>query len=92
MHKHKIPRCLTCQNFAWWDGEYCCISKMKIFTVFRKKWMFDDELMKTIKKEGHNCVDYVKSFNHMINQMHIEEYLNWKELHDLEKQLEMHVK
>lgn len=22
--------CITCGNFAWWDGDYCCLSKMKI--------------------------------------------------------------
>lgn len=22
--------CITCQHFAWWDGDYCCMSKMKV--------------------------------------------------------------
>lgn len=20
------PKCLTCEHFAWWDGDYCCFS------------------------------------------------------------------
>lgn len=23
-------RCLTCEHFCWWDGDYCCVDKMKI--------------------------------------------------------------
>ena len=23
--------CVTCGHFAWWDGDYCCIKKRKIF-------------------------------------------------------------
>lgn len=88
----RIPKCITCENFAWWDGEYCCIAKMLIFNQLRKKGMFDDELIKSIKKEGHNCEEYYKTINFMVKRMHIDEYISWKELHDLEKQLERHVK
>lgn len=24
--------CLNCKHFAWWDGDYVCIKKMKILT------------------------------------------------------------
>ena len=88
----KIPKCLKCHSFAWWDGEYCCVAKMLIFNQLRKKGMFDDELIKAIKKEAHNCEDFDRTYNPMMLNMHIEEYISWKELHDLEKQLERHVK
>lgn len=26
MEKH----CTNCEHFAWWDGDYCCVWKMKI--------------------------------------------------------------
>jgi len=24
-------RCLTCEHFCWWDGDYCCLDHGKIF-------------------------------------------------------------
>ena len=26
----KFPLCVNCQNLAFWDGDFCCMDKMKI--------------------------------------------------------------
>lgn len=30
--KKLIPNrsCITCSNFAWWDGDYCCLADFKL--------------------------------------------------------------
>lgn len=25
-----MKQCTTCQGFAWWDGDFCCVTNMKI--------------------------------------------------------------
>lgn len=92
MRRLKIPKCLKCESFCWWDGDYCCVEKMQIFSHERNKCIFDDRLIKTLKDAGHDCEDYKKSTNLFALKMHTEEYIQWKELHDLEKQLERHVR
>lgn len=87
----RIPKCFKCQSFGWWDGDYVCIEHMKILSNVHGKWMIDDDLVKSLKKNSQ-CEDFVLSCNKIIKNMYVEEYLHWKELHDLEKQLERHVK
>lgn len=26
----KNKHCTNCNNFTWWDGDYCCVAKMKV--------------------------------------------------------------
>lgn len=87
----RIPKCLKCQSFGWWDGDYVCMEHFKILSKVHDKWMIDDDLIKSLRKNGQ-CEDFVLSCNMMVKNMYIEEYMHWKELHDLEKQLERHVK
>lgn len=91
MRRLKIPKCFTCQYFVWWDGDYVCMESFKLLSPVHGVWRFNDEFIERIKKQQF-CPSYEKSFNEFIKGMYVEEYLKWKELHDLEKQLERHVK
>lgn len=50
--KHK---CIDCEGFAYWDGDWCCVSLMKILSGI-------DENNKTINpevcEEEHECEDF----------------------------------
>lgn len=87
----KIPKCLKCQYFTWWDGDYVCMERFQILSNNHNKWMFDDDLVKSLKKQSF-CQTFEKSFNPIIKGMYIEEFEKWRELYNLEKQLERHVK
>ena len=52
--------CINCNNFAWWDGDYCCL-KNNIILQVSPKGEFTEEILNTIKSpdsEVHYCPDY----------------------------------
>lgn len=84
--------CITCNGFCWWDGDYCCIKKMKIHQYgilypYGYPWMNEDidNTMKTLE----TCEEYEYD---PYNYEYIEEYKNFKKWDKLCKQLENHVK
>lgn len=87
----KTPKCLKCQSFAWWDGDYVCMERFRLFSNKHGNYMFDNELISELKKMRF-CPEFQLSLNKMVIGMHIEEFNKWKELYNLEKQLERHVK
>lgn len=87
----KCPKCLTCQYFAWWDGDYVCMERFRLLSNKHGKQMFDDDLIAELKKMKF-CPEYSMSLNKFVVGMHIEEFNKWNELYKLEKQLERHVK
>lgn len=88
----KLPKCLKCSSFAWWDGDYVCVAKFKILNDVHNEHMFDDNLIKTIKKCQENCDEFKPSSNKLMLDMYKEEYRKWKELYDLKMQLFKHNK
>lgn len=51
--------CINCGNFAWWDGDYCCLSKMKILCSSPKGEMNEDIL--TSMDVNKKCKDWKKA-------------------------------
>ena len=39
--------CVNCAGFAWWDGDYCCVTQFDILQP-STKGEFSDELIKSI--------------------------------------------
>lgn len=51
--------CINCDNFAWWDGDYCCIAKFLILQN-SPKGKFTEEILKTMKTSDDYCENYSK--------------------------------
>lgn len=63
--------CITCHNFAWWDGDYCCIKKLKILCNAPNGEMNSD--MKIALKMNKDCRGWEKADDRII-KMHQEAY------------------
>lgn len=61
MYKEVKENCINCNNFAWWDGDYCCLSKRLILQP-SPDGEFSSEILKTIQTSDE-CIDYDKSEN-----------------------------
>jgi len=48
--------CITCQFFAWWDGDYCCVRKAKLLQESPDGKFTKDILMSL--KINKNCAEY----------------------------------
>lgn len=88
MRRLKIPRCLKCESFCWWDGDYVCLEKLRIL---HRGILFDDEFVKTLKNLSE-CGNFTKRKSLIWDKLYGEEYAKWHKLHMLEKQLERHVR
>ena len=51
--------CINCDNFAWWDGDYCCIIKFLILQN-SPKGEFTKEILGTMKTSDDYCENYSK--------------------------------
>ena len=58
--------CINCDNFCWWDGDYCCLAKMVILDYSDGNGGFTKEILQTMKTSDE-CIDYVKSFSEKRN-------------------------
>lgn len=87
----ECPKCLKCRQFAWWDGDYVCLHSFKILSKVHNKHIFDDDLVFTLNQLSW-CPVWDENKNNLIVKMYVEEFNKWNELHELEKQLEKHVK
>lgn len=45
--------CITCANFAWWDGDFCCVYKLKLFGEEAS-----EKLAESLKKKASQCMDW----------------------------------
>lgn len=73
----KEPKCITCEHFAHWDGDYVCMLDFKIFDSDNRNGMFDDKLYNSLPKK---CVNHKKCHNKMIQEMHMEAWLKYEDL------------
>lgn len=73
----KEPKCITCKHFAHWDGDYVCMLELKVFDSDFKNGMFDDKLYNSLPKK---CINYAKTTNKMILEMHMEAWLEYEDL------------
>lgn len=49
--------CLNCQNFTWWDNDYCCLAKFLILCESDEDWNFSDDILKTLCS-ADECIDW----------------------------------
>lgn len=61
----KENNCLNCENFAFWDGDYCCLAKFVILDEGDENNDFTEDILRTMKTEDE-CVDYKKSYDESI--------------------------
>lgn len=56
-----VPRktCASCENFAWWDGDYCCLADFKILCESKNGYFAKD--MIPIIEKGKKCKNYKRS-------------------------------
>ena len=89
--------CLTCQGFAFWDGDYCCIRKWKIHQYgyghenggfFAYPWMNED--IDNTMKTPETCKDYKK--NNSKYQLYTSEYKKFKQFQELQEQYDKVIK
>ena len=66
--------CITCEHFAWWDGDYCCIDKMKILCESPRGIMTDDILISLEKNK--NCKTWKEGNKYHID-LNMEAYNNF---------------
>lgn len=63
--------CISCENFAWWDGDYCCVWKFKILCE-SKNGEFTKDILKNIKT-SETCKAYRRGSKKIAN-MHKDAY------------------
>lgn len=56
-----MDNCITCEHFAWWDGDYCCTAHMEILQN-APTGEFNSEIQEALKKHG-KCLDYEESMD-----------------------------
>lgn len=90
--------CLTCNNFAYWDGDYACVTKFlllqngicgKIGGYHDPAWI-TSQLEKNMKF-ANECKDYEDS-GHPFTEDYIEEFKKYRELQKKVEELEKFVK
>ena len=47
----KENNCLNCENFAFWDGDYCCLAKFVILDEGDENNDFTEDILRTMKTE-----------------------------------------
>lgn len=77
-----MNNCINCENFAWWDGDYCCLAKMIILQSSPKGY-FEEEILKNIKTSDE-CIGYTKSYNksHEMYEHAFNEFMQKRTPHD----------
>lgn len=78
--KIKIPKknCINCENFAWWDGDYCCVRKTKLLQHspggdFTKDIFIALNLNKNCNEyKDYQSDIYIKSFNDFLKKNNYE--------------------
>ena len=67
----ELPKknCLNCANFAWWDGDYCCVAKFKLFQEAKDR-KFNEDILAAIES-NKNCKKWKKA-NVEITEIYME--------------------
>lgn len=71
--------CITCDHFAWWDKDYCCLASFKIL-CHSEHGEFNDDILRTMKT-AEECCDYTEQENPNVKasyQEAFEEFLKEK--------------
>lgn len=63
--------CITCHSFTWWDGDYCCIKKLKILCNAPNGEMNND--IKIALKMNKDCKGWEEGSEEIV-KMHQEAY------------------
>lgn len=59
--------CLSCEHFALWDGDYCCVNQMKILSSCTDK-LEAKAPNKVIGFDTQNCENYKKATEYAIKR------------------------
>ena len=51
-----MKTCISCEHFAWWDGDYCCLKKMRILQP-SKDGHFGDDILAVLNRH-RKCRSY----------------------------------
>ena len=54
-----IPKCITCENYAWWDEDDVCMKEMQVIDL---------------KVDKSKCKAYMLRKNKKLLQIHIDAY------------------
>lgn len=52
--------CVNCDHFAWWDGDYCCVKKLKILQQ-SKNGEFNNDIIKSLEYYK-DCSDWEEMY------------------------------
>lgn len=66
--------CVKCEHFAWWDGDFCCVKKMKILQE-APDHNFNRDIILALKL-NINCDAYSESENETMYMKDFREFLN----------------
>lgn len=69
----KENNCLNCENFAFWDGDYCCLSNFTILCESNKNGDFTNDILHTLKTKD-DCVDWKKNESDFHIKLYKEKY------------------
>lgn len=69
--------CVTCGNFAWWDGDYCCLKNFFILCT-SKDGEFNNEILQNIKTPD-TCLDYIDGYCNSLYEDAFKNFLKSKE-------------
>ena len=72
-----MKNCFNCDNFTWWDGDYCCIKKWAILQS-SPDGRLTEEIIPNIKNSDE-CVDYLFSPNQMVLKAYNDFLINYKD-------------
>lgn len=50
--------CITCKNFGWWDGDYCCTAKLRILQE-SPDGAFNNDILLSLRI-NKNCDSYIE--------------------------------
>lgn len=75
--KIQIPKknCINCADFAWWDGDFCCVGHTKILQE-SPDGKFNKNILMSLRL-NKNCKDYKINDNkvQLIYQKKFDEFL-----------------
>lgn len=88
------PCCLTCKNFAYWDGDYCCVPNFLILQdgICKDRGGYHDPAWMTSQLEknmkfANDCPDYETS-EHPFSGDYVKEYKRYRELQNKIEELQ----
>lgn len=79
--------CLNCKNFVWWDGDYCCVSDMKIHQYgfgnqnggYLGTTYMNEDIDNTMQTP-ETCDDYEHTFKNIYINLEYSKFKEYQEM------------